>query len=411
MNILYLCDEYPPGRHGGIGTAVQLLAREMVKQGHNVVVAGFYDWGYGGANEFEDEGVKVYRFNRKLASRFFYRQDSLLVRGAYKILKDSAVFHNDIKASLAEYGVFLEKIIHEYRIDVVEMPDFCDYMRFCKSYVPFPKLSVPVIVKLHGGMTYIARSNDKSIAPYVWQMEHDLLVQANAVVSVSKYNAAKTSECLEYKENVEILYNGIDTSILPENVSKIKNRVIYTGSLTENKGVFQLIRAWNLVNEKIPDAELWLFGKGPIKKILPLLSAKAKDTVHFKGHVPRAQLFIELAQAEVAIFPSLAESFAMAPMEAMACGTAVIYTQLSSGPELIQDGVNGLLVDPHNINDICNKITMLLGDRNYNLQISKAGMSHVKNEYDISVICKRNIKFYLSIVNKFSSLFLHSVKY
>jgi glycogen synthase len=47
MNILFICDEYPPGRHGGIGTVVQLTARALVSQGHNVVVAGFYDWAYG----------------------------------------------------------------------------------------------------------------------------------------------------------------------------------------------------------------------------------------------------------------------------------------------------------------------------------------------------------------------------
>ena len=64
MNILYLCDEYPPGRHGGIGTSVRLLARQMAKMGHHVVVAGLYGPGYGGANEFSDEGVKVYRFRR-----------------------------------------------------------------------------------------------------------------------------------------------------------------------------------------------------------------------------------------------------------------------------------------------------------------------------------------------------------
>jgi len=74
MNILYICDEYPPGKHGGIGTAVQLLARTMVQRGHNVVVAGFYDWGYGGDDHFEDQGVLVYRFRRVLSSKFFEKQ-------------------------------------------------------------------------------------------------------------------------------------------------------------------------------------------------------------------------------------------------------------------------------------------------------------------------------------------------
>jgi glycogen synthase len=46
MNILYICDEYPPGPNGGIGSVVQNLARELVKQGHKVYVVGLYPIGY-----------------------------------------------------------------------------------------------------------------------------------------------------------------------------------------------------------------------------------------------------------------------------------------------------------------------------------------------------------------------------
>src|ERR1700761_9021534 len=110
MNILYLCDEYPPGRNGGIGTVVQLLGREMVRQGHNVIVAGFYDWGYGGEDYFEDEGVKVYRFRRALSSNLLHKQDVLPVRIAYKLFKSLGIFEYDIKKSIVKYGAFLEKL-------------------------------------------------------------------------------------------------------------------------------------------------------------------------------------------------------------------------------------------------------------------------------------------------------------
>ena len=77
MNILYICDEYPPGRNGGIGTMVQVLGRELVKQGHNVYVAGLYSYRYGGNNFEEDKGVKVWRLRYGLnlffmGNNFFY---------------------------------------------------------------------------------------------------------------------------------------------------------------------------------------------------------------------------------------------------------------------------------------------------------------------------------------------------
>jgi glycogen(starch) synthase len=147
MNILYLCDEYPPGSHGGIGTAVQLLAREMVKMGNNVVVAGFYDWGYGGEDEFDDQGVKVYRFRRMLSSGFFANYRSIIVKITNRILKDTGILEWDIKKSLIKYKKFLDSVIARYHIEIVEAPDYNDYARFCKSYLPFPVLPAPLVVK------------------------------------------------------------------------------------------------------------------------------------------------------------------------------------------------------------------------------------------------------------------------
>jgi len=401
MNILYLCDEYPPGRHGGIGTAVQLLAREMVKQGHKVVVAGFAYWGYSGKDYFEDNGVVVYRFRRVLSSKILQKQDKLFVRGIYHLFDSTGIFHQDIKSSLVKYKYFLEDIISRYKIDLVEMPDYNDYMRFCKSYVPFPKLSVPVIVKLHGGMTYIARGNKNDVKPYIWQMEHDLLMQADAVCSVSQYNADKTSEYLKFTGPVKVLYNGINTHDMPENEGKVINRVIYTGSLTENKGVYQLMKAWNLVNEQMPSAELWLFGKGPVKKVAKLLTSDALKTVFFKGHVSRHQLFNELTRANVAIFPSFAESFAMAPMEAMACGTAVIYTRTTSGPEIIKDGKDGLLINPENEKEIADKILFLLNNKEVTNTFAENGKNKVIEYFDISISAKKAENYYYTVKNSF----------
>ena len=112
MNILYLCDEYPPGRHGGIGTAVQLLAREMVQQGHKVIVAGFYEWGYGQKDEFEDMGVKVYRFRRGLDTRLLADKESLTVRAAYKVMFLSGIFQKDINRSSSRIPKSKRRVMH-----------------------------------------------------------------------------------------------------------------------------------------------------------------------------------------------------------------------------------------------------------------------------------------------------------
>ncbi len=402
MNILYLCDEYPPGRHGGIGTVVQMLAKELVQQGHNVVVAGFYDWGYGGDDEFDDNGVKVYRFRRVLASGMFARQDKLLIRGIYKLLRRSGVFQWDIKHSLGRYKDFLEALITRHSIDIIEMPDYNDYIRFCKQTVPFPKMSVPVVVKLHGSLTYIGRNNGQAVPGYVAATERQILQQADAVCAVSKYRAEKAIEFGEYNGRIDVVYNGINVQdIEPGQPSSARiNRVVYTGALSENKGIFNLARAWNIVNSRFPDARLIILGKGPVDRVRTLIDPRYHKNVDFRGHVDRHTLLNTLKSSTIAVFPSLTESFALAPMEAMMCGTAVVYTTRSSGPELISHNENGILADPTDVGNIADSICYLYQNQDICSKIAQAGKERIISEFDITVVAKKNIAYYKSVVEK-----------
>lgn len=400
MNILLICDEYPPGPHGGIGTVVQLQARTMAQKGHNVVVAGFYNIDYGGEDEFEDEGVKVFRFRRMLSSSFFEKRDTLAVRGAMKLLTKSGIAAADIKISLKKYGHFLNELVKRYNIQIVEMPDYNDYIRFCKSEVHFPVLKVPVIVKLHGSMTYFNEEAGKPTPHYVRKTEQAILANADAVVSVSRYTADKTAMYLDYHRPITVLYNGIDVPAVNKNTTKVKGRVIFTGSLVEKKGIYQLIKAWGSVVQQIPGARLDVYGKGPVQKIAMLLPEFARGTVSFKGHVDRKQLLADLASAEVAIFPSYAECFALAPMEAMACGTAVVYTKRTSGTELIDHGVNGMLVDPDNVEDISGTLITLLTDETLCKKLAGNGKSRVENMFNIHSIVDKHIVFYKKVIDQ-----------
>ena len=398
MNILYLCDEYPPGRHGGIGTSVQLLARQIAKAGHKVIVAGLYMPGYGGADEFEDEGVKVYRFRGMFDGRIFQKQHSLPVRISNKFLKMSGLMQWGIKRSLAVYREKLEQLIVENKIYIIEMPDYNDYVRFCSSYVPFPKLSVPVVVKLNGSNTYFARETGKQVPAHILQMEQDILKQAAAVSSASHYTAIKTTEYLSYRNKIEVLYNGIDTQIPGREITRNPKHVIFTGSLVQKKGIYQLAKAWNVVNQTMPDARLIIAGKGPQQKVKALLSKAAITSVSFTGHVDKDTLYNHLFASAISLFPSYAEAFALAPLEAMACGTAVINSSRTSGPELIDDKVDGVLINPDDINQIAEAILHLLQNPETAQTIAKKGYEKVTRDFEIMKISEQNLKFYKEVI-------------
>lgn len=399
MNILYLCDEYPPGRHGGIGTAVQLLAREMVKQGHNVVVAGFYDWGYGEQNEFVDQGVKVYRFRRGLATSLLKDQYSIPVRIAYKLLNITGIFHRDIVRSLKKYHVYINNLVRQHDIHIIEQPDYNDYIRFCKSYVPLPKFDRPSVVKLHGSLTHIAKGNNVLLPEFITRFEADVLHLADSVCAVSKYAAEKAKDYFGYDKPVAVLPNGIDTE--GKAVSGIKKPMtaIFTGALTENKGIYQLMKAWNIVYGRLPQARLDVFGKGPIAKVKAFLSADAQGSVIFHGHVSRTLLFKELSEASLAVLPSYSETFGMATLEAMLAKTAVIYTERTSGPELIDHEVDGLLTDPDDTEKMADQICYLLQAPEVCKAFAEKALEKVYGRFDISVIAKKHIVYYSSVLN------------
>ena len=398
MNILYLCDEYPPGRHGGIGTSVRLLAGQMAKQGHTVIVAGLYGPGYGGADEFDDEGVKVFRFRRGFNFDFLGEERSFPSRTGMRLLKDFGLMERDIKKSLTVYKAKLEEIISKYNIEVVEMPDYNDYVRFCKSVVPFPKLSVPVVMKMHGSITYFENEANRPVPKYVAEMERTILNQAAAISSVSKYTADKSALYLSCQKEITVIYNGIDADAAVANIIKKPKQVIFTGTLIKKKGIYQLAKAWNIVNKAIPNASLLVLGKGSQQKVMAYLNEDVQSSVVFKGHLSRAELYRHLKESAISVFPSYAEAFALAPLEAMDCDAAVINSNRTSGPELIEHGISGLLIDPDDVEQIASSIIYLLNNPDICAALAKKGNERIRERFGIKKIAAENLLFYQKVL-------------
>lgn len=125
MRVCFLCNEYPPGRHGGIGTFTQTLARALVRAGHQAWVIGRCYPDHPAADYEEDQGVRVWRY-RGAAHRL------AKARVRYQVYRTVAGWSRDGK------------------IDLVDAPD-------CTGWIAgWPRLRVPIIVRLHGSLTYLA---------------------------------------------------------------------------------------------------------------------------------------------------------------------------------------------------------------------------------------------------------------
>src|SRR6185437_16647875 len=98
--------------------------------------------------------------------------------------------------------------------------------------------------------------------------------------------------------------------------------------------------------------------------------------VHFTGYVPEADLPALYSGAEAFVFPSLYEGFGMPPIEAMACGTPVIASNVSSLPEVVGDAA--LLVDPLDVDAIAEAIHRVLTDHDLADDLRNRGLARAK---------------------------------
>jgi len=130
-------------------------------------------------------------------------------------------------------------------------------------------------------------------------------------------------------------------------------------------------------------------------------NGRVGKTIHFHGHVDRAKLIGTLLSARLAVFPSYAEAFAIAPLEAMACGCPTIYSRRGSGPELIEDGRDGLLIEPDRPEEIAEAIIRLLTDDNLARRLRVAGRERVRKNFSTPILLARNEAFYRDCLNDF----------
>ena len=116
--------------------------------------------------------------------------------------------------------------------------------------------------------------------------------------------------------------------------------------------------------------------------------------------MPKNELIALYHTVDLAIFPSYSEAFSLAPMEAMKEGVPVIYTTRASGKELIEDGVEGLLIDPDNIDEIENAIIKLMTmpelERN---RMAQKGQKKIETTFNFDTTISKNIDYYQSLVD------------
>lgn len=384
MHICIVCNEYPNSNHGGIGSFTKDLAEGLVTNGFYVSVIGIY-------------------------SKYVLDMKKPITETINGVHIHRYPFKNKFKDKRLNYfynRYFLKKKIKELnkkrKIDIIEAPEHDGWM-------PFGSIkNVSMITRLHSSVTLHGKLLNKSYSKLTSIFEKWQLKKSDYIVSVSKFTAEETLNIFNLKKEYKVIYNSIK---IPKEIKKEdidKNLLLFTGSVVPRKGVTELIKSMSIVFEKFPEIRLKLAGKNLYKidgkdyedYLREFIPVQFQNNIEFSGPLNRETELMPLIQkANFCIFPSHVEAFSLAPIEAMALGKAVIFTKYVSGPELIDDGISGLLADTKNPNDIADKIIILLEDQILCKKIAQNGKERVDNIFSYDNWINKNIKFYEKVFN------------
>ena len=202
-----------------------------------------------------------------------------------------------------------------------------------------------------------------------------------------------------------IVPNGVDMSRFRptgrkyEDISGLKGKkVLFLGRLDERKGLGQLLLAFRLLQKEM-DAHLVIAGTGPRKTTYESYVKEhgLTEYIHFLGFIPNKDIPSIYRSCDIYCSPALGgETFGIVLIEAMASGVPVIASNIDGYRQVIEDGKNGLLFDPHSPEDIKQRLLSVLSDSNLRDKLIKQGLGSVK-QYEWKRVSERIVEIYKKV--------------
>jgi starch synthase len=332
MKVALLTREYPPNVYGGAGVHVEYLARELARSAEVTV----HCWGEDRPDVAGGPTVVAHRPWEALAGPEPYAP--ALEAFSIDLTMAAGVAGAELVHShtwYANLGGHLAKLVHG--IPHVATVHSLEPMRPWKQE------------QLGGGYAL------SSFA------ERTALEAADAIVAVSAAHLAEILTCYPAIDpaRTSVIYNGIDaeeyrpdrgTDVLERHgIDPVRPTVVFVGRITRQKGLVHLLEAAPAI---LPDAQLVLCAGAPDTPEIALETAalvdavrQARDNVIWIEEMVRKPEVIQiLSHATVFVCPSVYEPMGIVNLEAMACEAPVVATAIGGIPEVVEDGVTGLLV-------------------------------------------------------------------
>ena len=351
------------------------------------------------------QGRYVYDLVRNLRDKI---KDDIFIFSPFENIGDDhyiQIFpgsHNCIGKNITfsiKLGLIIESLIKKYNLSLVH------YQGGPGGLLLFHRPSVPVIYTVHHTYyqqsRYIRSQGWKKIL-YRWEKfgyRRSNYIMCDSVSTrriVLRHYGVRRLPC-------ETIPVGVDTDrFFPLNLERVPNSLFFLGRLEARKGIDFLIKTIPIVKEKLRDIQLFIGGDGVLKSYLDNFIKKnnLENNVHLLGTIDDAALNEWYNKVSVVIIPSVFEGFGLTAIEAMACGTPVIATDVDALRDVIEDGANGLLVPYNDIETLSTKILYLLANKAEQLKFSINGRKKAQTVYNWDNITQDILRGYEYVSGK-----------
>ena len=261
----------------------------------------------------------------------------------------------------------------------------CDLVHVPNLFSVPRSLACPYVMTVHDMLEHMSRAREQT---GFWRSLHFQLTKralsgAARIFAVSNFTKDEMVKLFEIpSERIEVIYNAIDERFLHGHASTADRELIakryqvtypfilYAGRISPHKNVARMIEAFSALKMELErdqaysDLKLIIIGddlSGNPDLRRTVVRSGVQNDVRFLGFVPIEVLRIFYDEAKLFIFPSLYEGFGLPPLEAMAHGTPVVTSNVSSLPEVV--GNAAVLVNPENVFEIMRALHKVLMDQ------------------------------------------------
>lgn len=334
----------------------------------------------------------------------------------FKLLEgnDKVFFHN---VEAIHYPLFpdplytfaltakIVEVVERYELDIVHAHYSIPHSLCAFLACEISKRKFPTITTIHGtDVTVIGQ--DKPLYP----LNQFSINKSTRVTTVSAYQREYIKHHFEIEKAIEVIHNFIDLDeFSPANAcSDVRKTlaqddekiVMHVSNFRPLKNTKAVIRSFHILLKSV-NARLVLLGTGPETDGIKLecQALDILDKVNFMGDVTHVESY--LANADCVIQPSYKESFSMVVLEAMACSVPTVTSNIDGIPEVIEDGVTGLMADPDDIECLAAHMQYILSNEAIQKRMGVKGRARAALLFTPEAKIMQYLHLYESAINDF----------